>query len=260
MPVQNAKSNRFDMNHVDDDNKNKSGLFSLPFASQAHQDEHMAGAQANQMVPPGVVAMFAGVTADVPEGWLRCDGAAVSRTTYSNLYEVIGETFGAGDGTQTFNIPDMRTRFPVGASGTVALAATGGTWSHDHANGTLAGASGGGHSHNVNNSSGTAGGHTHASDGSHTHTSGTLATNSNSSADTDNGNTGLQIASLDTHTHDVTGSTASAGGHTHGAEAGHTHGAGTYATDTQAAHTHAVTGSTAAANPPYIGLHFIIKT
>jgi microcystin-dependent protein len=49
-----------------------------------------------------------------PSKWLICNGDAVSRTTYSNLFAVIGETYGAGDGTTTFNLPDLRARVPVG--------------------------------------------------------------------------------------------------------------------------------------------------
>lgn len=47
----------------------------------------------------------------VPSGFLECNGAAISRTTYSNLFAEIGETFGAGDGVNTFNIPDFRGEF-----------------------------------------------------------------------------------------------------------------------------------------------------
>ena len=47
----------------------------------------------------------------VPPHCLACDGSAVSRETYSELFEVFGETFGAGDGTTTFNLPDLRGRF-----------------------------------------------------------------------------------------------------------------------------------------------------
>lgn len=83
--------------------------------------------------PTGVVESYAGTTA--PEGYLMCDGAAVSRTTYVNLFNIISTTFGAGNGTTTFNVPDMRGRFPFGvaASGTGnALAATFGTIDHLH--------------------------------------------------------------------------------------------------------------------------------
>ena len=47
----------------------------------------------------------------VPQGWLLCDGAEVSRTTYSRLYSLIGDQYGAGDGTATFNVPDLRGEF-----------------------------------------------------------------------------------------------------------------------------------------------------
>lgn len=50
-------------------------------------------------------------------GWLLCDGAAVSRSTYSALFAAIGTAFGVGDGATTFNVPDMRGRVPVGVDG-----------------------------------------------------------------------------------------------------------------------------------------------
>lgn len=49
-----------------------------------------------------------------PAGWLRCYGQAVNRTTYAALFAAIGTIFGAGDGSTTFNVPDMRGRFPLG--------------------------------------------------------------------------------------------------------------------------------------------------
>lgn len=63
-------------------------------------------------VAAGVGAMFYGSTP--PTGWLECDGAAVSRTTYEDLYNAIGTTFGVGDGATTFNVPDMRGEFARG--------------------------------------------------------------------------------------------------------------------------------------------------
>lgn len=60
-------------------------------------------------------------------GWLICDGAAVSRSTYSALFAKIGTTYGVGDGSTTFNLPDFRDRFPTGVSGTKALGGTGGS-------------------------------------------------------------------------------------------------------------------------------------
>lgn len=60
----------------------------------------------------GAVQAFARNTA--PTGWLKCNGAAVSRATYSALFSAIGTTFGAGDGSTTFNLPDMRGEFARG--------------------------------------------------------------------------------------------------------------------------------------------------
>ena len=60
----------------------------------------------------GVVQFFARNTA--PDGWLKANGAAVSRTTYADLFAAIGTAFGAGDGSTTFNLPDMRGEFPRG--------------------------------------------------------------------------------------------------------------------------------------------------
>lgn len=60
----------------------------------------------------GAVIPFAMTTA--PSGWLECDGSAVSRTTYSTLFAAIGTTFGTGDGSTTFNLPDLRGEFVRG--------------------------------------------------------------------------------------------------------------------------------------------------
>ena len=57
----------------------------------------------------GLIAFFA--DDEAPAGWLECDGALVSRTTYANLFAVIGTTYGAGDGSTTFALPDLRGEF-----------------------------------------------------------------------------------------------------------------------------------------------------
>jgi microcystin-dependent protein len=69
-------------------------------------------AQTREMAPPGLVAFFARNTA--PSGWLKANGAAVSRTAYADLFAAIGTTFGAGDGVNTFNLPDLRGEFVRG--------------------------------------------------------------------------------------------------------------------------------------------------
>lgn len=55
--------------------------------------------------------------ASAPTGWLLCDGAAISRTTYADLFDALGTTYGVGNGTTTFNLPDLRGRVPVGVDG-----------------------------------------------------------------------------------------------------------------------------------------------
>jgi len=62
----------------------------------------------------------------VPSGFLECNGAAVSRSTYAALFAIVGTTYGAGDGASTFNLPDLQDNVAVGKSGTKALASTGG--------------------------------------------------------------------------------------------------------------------------------------
>ena len=67
---------------------------------------------ANFLFPTGCILAFAGV--NTPDGWLWCNGAAVSRSVYAKLFEVIGEKYGSGDGSTTFNLPDFRERVPEG--------------------------------------------------------------------------------------------------------------------------------------------------
>jgi len=69
-------------------------------------------AVAAQIMPAGAVSPYAGSAA--PTGWLDCDGAAVSRTTYATLFAVVSTTYGVGDGATTFNVPDLKGRVPVG--------------------------------------------------------------------------------------------------------------------------------------------------
>ena len=65
-------------------------------------------------------------SASVPTGFLECAGAAVSRSTYSALFAIVGTTYGAGDGSTTFNTPDLQDNTPVGKSPGKALGSTGG--------------------------------------------------------------------------------------------------------------------------------------
>lgn len=73
-------------------------------------------------VPTGSIVYYGKST--VPSGWLVCNGAAVSRTTYATLFDVIGTTFGDGNGSSTFNVPNLIDKFPQGNAtpGTVKTA------------------------------------------------------------------------------------------------------------------------------------------
>jgi len=97
-------------------------------------------------------------SSSVPTGFLECNGAAVSRSTYSALFAIVGTTYGAGDGASTFNLPDLQDNVAMGKSGTKALASTGGantvaasgTVGGSTANATLTEAQLASHSHSVN--------------------------------------------------------------------------------------------------------------
>ncbi len=87
------------------------------------------------MVSPEIGDIKMSVREDNYEGWLVCDGRAISRTTYSALFALIGTTFGNGDNVTTFNLPDARGRIPLGAqssSGTnyYCVGNTGGAETH----------------------------------------------------------------------------------------------------------------------------------
>ncbi len=154
-------------------------------------DAHLATKQYTDgvllTVPTGSVFWWPSADA-APTGFLLADGTAVSRTTYAKLFGVLGETYGVGDGSTTFNLPDTRGRMLMGKAAGSELGDTGGGITHTHSQVT--------HTH-------TQGSHTHSID-SHTHGGGT--TNSGGSH---------------THTQGITGST---GAHTH-TGVNHTHGA-----------------------------------
>ena len=135
-------------------------------------DESIIRAMLTDVLKPpiGQVVAFAGAT--LPDGWLWCDGSAVSRTTYSALYAALGTTWGSGDGSTTFNLPNVEDRVILGAGNLYALAATGGAasvnlaHSHSHTHSTPAHAhshthTGPSHTHTIS--------HSHATDINHDH-------------------------------------------------------------------------------------------
>jgi microcystin-dependent protein len=137
--------------------------------------------------PVGSIINFASATT-VPPGWLACNGQAVSRTDYARLFAVCGTTYGSGDGSTTFNIPNLNDRTVVGPGGR-SVGASGGA-----ATVSLSVANMPAHNHN------SSGGHSHSIVGTGTTTvaSGSGATVTNSTT----GNTG----GTGTHTHDTVGS------------------------------------------------------
>ena len=167
--------------------------------------------EGDQLILPGKVEWFAGPEANVPAGWLVCDGSTVSREEYPRLFAVIGDTWGPGDGSTTFDLPDLRGRFGIGTDGsTYPLGQTGGSSSHSHSNPSTGSA--GSHNHSQGNT-GSAGSHSHSnpstgSAGSHNHGGAT----GTPSATVNRGDGGTL---LDTPSQFHTHSIGSAGSHSH---------------------------------------------
>lgn len=104
---------------IDSDNIQSGGVSATALASNAVTEakvaagaisySKLAAAVQAMVCPSGSVIAYTGTSA--PTGWLLCDGSAVSRSSYSDLFGIIGVTHGQGDGSTTFNIPDYRGRF-----------------------------------------------------------------------------------------------------------------------------------------------------
>lgn len=182
--------------------------------------------------PTGTIIMYAGLSA--PNGYFVCDGMALSRTAYAALFTKIGIVWGAGNGTTTFNLPDLRNRFlrmTGDAAGEVGTRQQDSIKSHTHsAQSTTAGA----HTHTID----AGGGHTHSGrtsyGGSHRHqipqvNNSGLFFGNNSGSELASNRQGYDAASWDSTTeaggHEHTLSVGSAVAHTHGISTvvGHTH-------------------------------------
>lgn len=242
--------------------------------------------------PTGMITMFAGPSA--PSGYLICNGAAISRATYASLFSVIGTTYGTGDGSTTFNLPNLANKFPVGlgvSTWSDTLGESGGSKdsivvSHNHT-GPSHSHSGPSHSHGMNHahtaSSNTTGSHGHAgvtaSAGSHQHTfyqwigffsgitvpgGGGLQTQNSAAPDASPTQQLYTTEFAGTHAHTLV--IEAAGNHAHSITVntftGTTSNAGTGSTGA------AGTGNTSTSGvdgtdknlPPYVTLNFIIKT
>lgn len=95
------------------------------------------------IIPTGVIQAFAGAEAATPIGWLICGGQEISRTDFAALFAVIGTTYGAGNGTSTFNVPDLRGRVAAGRDNMAGTAINRITSAVSGLTGTTLGAAGG---------------------------------------------------------------------------------------------------------------------
>jgi len=245
----------------------------------------------SQWAPPGAVMSFARSTA--PVGWLKANGAAVSRTAYPDLFATIGTTWGAGDGFNTFNLPDLRGEFIRGwddgrgvDSGRVIgtrqdqsiqshshTGTTNGGGNHQHSGTTDAQ---GNHAHSISGSTNAAGNHTHSAwtdtQGNHVHNiryTGSADGSSGSSSLPANGRSSVETASsyamdaAGAHGHNV--GIGGAGNHSHSVS-GSTSTAGNHAhnftTSWSGDHTHSFTTNTtggAETRPRNVALLYCIK-
>lgn len=103
--------------------------------------------QLGAAIPAGVLMPYAGATA--PSGWLLAYGQAINRTTYAALFAAIGTAYGAGDGSTTFNVPDLRGRVPAGKDDMGGTGASRLTTGGSGVNGASLGASGGAQTHTL---------------------------------------------------------------------------------------------------------------
>jgi microcystin-dependent protein len=224
-------------------------------------------------IPTGMIAPFAGASA--PSGWLLCDGTAVSRTTYASLFSTIGVSYGVGNGSTTFNVPDLKRRVPVGkgtsdtlgnsdglieasrsvthnhtipahyhsmgAGATLNITSSGavttGIESADHTHTGYTGTESVDHAHYISGSTNTDGSHNHLMPTSR----GTATTSSSGKVDKNDGSTVSNTGTVDT------GTNSSAHAHgisfwSGGVSANHTHSVATYGVS--ANHTHAVPSHT----------------
>lgn len=204
-----------------DGSANVSVSLAVQPSAHTHTTAQITGLDADllEAAPPGQVAAFARTTA--PAGWLKANGAAVSRTAYAQLFAAIGVQFGAGDGSSTFNLPDLRGEFIRGlADGrnldlgrVLGSVQADQNKSHSH---TATVASSGAHTHTVSGTAASAGGH------SHTYTINKQGSSADHRVlDMPPGRTGsegtakVSTDSASDHVHTVTGTAASAGAHTH---------------------------------------------
>jgi microcystin-dependent protein len=198
-------------------------------------------------IPSGVIWEYGGSTP--PTGWLLCNGAAVSRTTYAALFAIIGTAYGSGDGSTTFNVPDRRDRVGIGAGSTYARGATGGVV-------TATTSTNGSHNH-TGNTGGTTLSTAQIPSHQHTGTTSTIGDHVHTyirRADSGESGTGQGFAST---VPQITDNTGAAGSHNHVFTTDGTGGGGSHnhSISTDGSHNHTVSTL-----QPYLASTFIIKT
>ena len=240
--------------------------------------------QALALIPTGTIWQYAATSA--PTGWLTCDGTAVSRATYATLFALVATTYGVGDGSTTFNLPDLQRRTPIGKGAADSLgnsdgvAAASRILTHTHTTPAHYHGMGTGATLNITSSGATTSGtesanHTHSGttgDDSpdHTHnftkrnnttsplTTGTPASSSGTGTDVATSTLGRNSV----HQHAFTSGTQSAN-HTHSVPA-HTHASGNVAgligLVTGGVDGNAAMTSGSNNNTNYLVLQYIIKT
>ena len=199
-------------------------------------------------IPPGTIFPYSGTATSlisVDDKWLFCDGSAVSRAKYQDLFLVIGTNYGVGNGVDTFNVPDLRNRFIYGTSASTTSQMTfGGSTlinisipnlpAHTHDQGTLVTASTGSHTHSTN-------------DPGHSHGMGNANSGGGSISYFSGGGSFAQAAGV--HSHSISAATTGISLNANGA------------------HTHTITGSTGSVGsgqsieflPPFMTMHYVIR-
>lgn len=124
-----GKTGNEDINGV----KNFINSPTVPTANVSSNDKTVANtsfvtSKTGLVLPIGAIVPYGGST--TPSGYLLCNGSAVSRTTYANLFEAIGTTYGSGDGSTTFNVPNLTDKFIQGSgkAGTIKAAGLPNIW------------------------------------------------------------------------------------------------------------------------------------
>ena len=204
-------------------------------------------------VQTGMILPWAAADADKPAGYLLCNGATISRSTYSALFAVISTTYGAGDGSSTFLLPNLQSRIAIGKSGTYALGSTGGATTDSFTPaGSISGSTGGtalteaqlpSHSHSA----------TSSSSSSSSTSNGVVTTGSGSGP----GGGGVAVLSGNQSTRPVTGITTSTTTTT-STSIGNT-GSGATHNHTLSASFSGNAGTVDVLNP-YLSINFLIKT